>query len=155
MRRIATLILTLSLFGTPVPSQAVSGNHAKYIGGTLTALTENVEGTFTLSATTTEFSPKKGPKLVIPYPKIESLEYGQKAGRRLGLGLAVSPLFLFSHKRKHFLTINFVDEAGKMQGAVFELSKGITRTTLSTLEARTGKKIDYESDEAKKYAEGH
>jgi len=69
------------------------------------------------------------------------------------LALTVSILFIFSKKRKHFLTINFDDEAGKKQGAVFELSKGIVRETLRTLETNSGKKVEYESDDARKHAE--
>jgi hypothetical protein len=33
---------------------------------------------------------------------------------------------------------------------VFELGKSIIRTTIATLEARTGKKVDYQDDEARK-----
>jgi hypothetical protein len=154
MRRIIGLVLVLCLFCMPLAVEAVGGKHAKYVGGTVTALTENAEGAFTLGQAGAEFSPAKSQKFTILYAKVDSLEYGQKAGRRLGLALAVSPLFLLSHKRKHFLTINFADEAGKMQGAVFELGKGITRETLAGLEAKTGKKVDYESEEARKYAQG-
>ena len=86
----------------------------------------------------------------MPYEKITSLEYGQKVGRRVGVAVAVTPLALFSKKRKHFLTLGFTDDQGKQQGSVFELSKGTVRTILSTLEARSGKKVEYESEEAKK-----
>jgi hypothetical protein len=63
----------------------------------------------------------------------------------------VSPLALFSKKRKHYLTIGFTDADGKQQGAVFELGKDTVRSTLVTLEARSGKQVEYESDEAKKH----
>jgi hypothetical protein len=89
---------------------------------------------------------------VIPYKTIQSLEYGQKAGRRVGVALAVSPLFLFSKKRKHFLSIAYLDEQGQKQGAVFELAKGTVRSALSTFETRSGKQIEYESEDAKKHA---
>ncbi len=60
------------------------------------------------------FKSKKTPeKLEIPYDRINVLEYGQKAGRRLGLAIAISPLALFSKKRKHFLTINYLDDKDK------------------------------------------
>jgi hypothetical protein len=70
----------------------------------------------------------------------------------LGLGIAVSPLFLFSKKRRHYLTIGYVDENNKQQGAVFELGKDIIHSTLTALESKTGKKIEYEDEEAKKSA---
>ena len=155
MRSILPFALILCLLVENATAAAVRGKDAKYLGGTIAALRENTEGKIELGETTTVFTAKGGVKLTIPYQKIESLEYGQKAGRRVGVAIAVSPLFLFSKKRKHFLTIGFEDEAGKKQGAVFELAKGIVRETLSTLETKTGKKVEYESDEAKKHAEGH
>ena len=92
----------------------------------------------------------KGGTLAIPYDQVNDLEYGQKAGRRLGLALTISPWLLFSKKRKHFLTVGWKDEQDKQHAAVFELGKSIIRTTLATLEARTGKKIEYQDDEARK-----
>jgi hypothetical protein len=64
----------------------------------------------------------------------------------------ISPVglfLLFSKKRKHFVTIEYLDGAGKEQVAVFELGKGIVRTTLPILEARSGKKITYQQDDKK------
>jgi hypothetical protein len=140
---------------------AVRGKARRYVGGTINAIALNTEGTFDLKEAAAVFEDKKGaPLLTIPYENIESLEYGQKVGRRLGAALGgaivVSPallFLLFSHKRKHFLTIGFQDEAGKNQGAVLELAKGTVREVLSTLETKSGKKVEYESEEAKKYAE--
>jgi hypothetical protein len=81
---------------------------------------------------------------------VNDLEYGQKAGRRLGLALAISPWLLLSHKRKHFLTVGWKDAQDKQHAAIFELGKSTVRTTIATLEARTGKKVDFQDDEARK-----
>jgi hypothetical protein len=95
----------------------------------------------------------------IPYKQFIDIEYGQKAGRRVGASIAtavlISPVglfMLFSKKRKHFVTIGYTDGEGKEQVAVFELGKDIVRTTLPILEARSGKKIIYQDEEAKKSA---
>jgi hypothetical protein len=144
------LILSLCLTLGSALEGAVRGNEAKYIGGTLSALTENTPGKIDFLEKEFTFTTKSGVRVNIPYDKVESLEYGQKAGRRLGVALVVNPLFLLSKKRKHFLTISFQDAAAKKQGAVFELAKGIVKPVLSTLETKTGKKIEYESEEAKK-----
>ena len=64
--------------------------------------------------------------------------------------MAVGVLALFSKKRRHFLTIGYTDAAGKKQGAVFELAKGTIRSTLTKLEAKSGKQVEFESEEAKK-----
>src|SRR5207249_3926346 len=62
----------------------------------------------------------------IPYDRVVDLEYGQKAGRRVGTAVATTVLFgpigllsLFSKKRKHYLTIGYSDDAEKNGVAVF------------------------------------
>lgn len=140
-------LLSLPLFA------AVRGEKARYTGGTIKEIADNTEGVFDQSREDAAvFTTKGGQKIVIVYKNVESLEYGQKAGRRVGVALAVSPLFLFSKKRKHFLSIRFKDEQGQSQGAVFELAKGIVRSTLNNFETRSGKQVEYESEEAKKHA---
>lgn len=130
---------------------AVRGEEAMYVGGTITAVPEKSEGRLDLSGEKeARFNAKKG-SFAFGYANITSLEYGQKAGRRVGVALAVSPLFLFSKKRKHFLTVGFKDESGKAQGAVLEVGKNNVRSVISTLETRSGTKVEYESEEAKKY----
>ena len=128
------------------------GSHdTMYVGGTVASLTEKSEGKSNLADDAFVFE-RKSSKLSIPYKQINSLEYGQKAGRRVGLAVAVSPLLLFSKKRRHYLTINYLDENQKQQAAVFELGKDIIRPTLGTLEIKTGHKIDFQDDEARKSA---
>lgn len=153
MRRIL-LTIPLAVFVMVLPLEgAVRGHKAQYVGGTISEIPEKTDGELDLSSEATAlFTTKKGQKISIPYKNIESLEFGQKAGRRVGVALVVNPLFLFSKKRKHFLSIGFTDEQGRKQGAVFELAKGIVRSALSTFETRSGKKVEYESEEARKHA---
>lgn len=121
-----------------------------YVGGTLTAIPEKTEGRLDLRDTSAaKFTSKKGEAL-IPYAKISSIEYGQKAGRRVGVALAVSPVALFSKKRKHYVTVSFTDDVGKNQGAVFEVAKGAVRNVVTVLETRSGKQVEFESEDAKK-----
>lgn len=155
MGRALRLLLVLTLIIETTTGAATRGKNVKYVGGTVTTLRENTQGKMEIGESAATFVASDGGKLTIPFSNIESLEYGQKAGRRVGVALAVSPLFLLSKKRKHFLTIGFQDAAGKKQGAVFELAKGIVHETLTTFENKSGKNVDYESDEARKHAEGH
>lgn len=131
---------------------AVSSKEAVYVGGTLSTIKESVEGRVSIADEKNFLFEYKGGKLLIPYERVNSLEYGQKAGRRVGVAIMVSPIALLSKKRKHFLTLNFTDDQDKQQAAVFELGKNIVRVTLSSLEARTGRKIEYQDDEARKSA---
>jgi hypothetical protein len=133
---------------------SVGSHNTLYVGGTVTTIKQGAEGT---SSTQDEkvfvFESKDG-KLTIPYDQVNDLEYGQKAGRRLGLALTISPWLLLSKKRKHFLTIGYTDGDNKQQAAVFELGKDIVRVTIASLEARTGKKVEYQDDEARKSGMG-
>jgi hypothetical protein len=88
------------------------------------------------------------------YNAVTELEYGQKAGRRVAVALLVSPFAIFSKKRNHYLTINYKDKDGKDQAVVFELGKDIVRTTLAVVEARSGKTIQYQDEEARKSGKG-
>ena len=126
-----------------------------YVGGTISGLKEQTEGTFSAKDEKQLLFDYKKAKLAIPYDRINSLEYGQKARRRVGLAIAVTPIALLSKKRRHFLTVNFVDDNDKQQAGVFELGKDIVRVTLSSLEARTGRKIEYQDEEARNSSKGN
>jgi hypothetical protein len=125
-----------------------------YMGGTVSSVPDKAEGKTSVSDDKNfTFSYHRG-TLEIPYSQIDSLEYGQKAGRRVGVAIALSPLFLFSHKRRHYLTVGWTDADKKQQAAVLELGKSIVKPTIETLEAKSGKKVEYQDDEARKSAIG-
>lgn len=154
MKKLLAALLALLLVST-YPALAGLGSHsAMYVGGTVSNLPDKTEGHFSTGDDSATFKSGKA-SLTIPYSKIDSLEYGEKAGRRVGLSVAVSPLFLLSKKRRHYLTIGYLDEQNKQQAAVLELGKDIIHPALSTLEAKTGKKVEYQDDEARKVATGH
>ena len=150
-RRTTAFVLAISFLATTLWA-GIGTREAIYVGGTISSLKERTEGKPSLQETAFVFEHDKNQRLEIPYGTINSLEYGQKAGRRLGLAIVVNPLFLFSKKRKHFLTIGFMDASNKQQAAVFELGKSAISPTLSGLEAKTGKKVEYEDAEARKSA---
>jgi hypothetical protein len=146
---------------------ALDSKNVAYFGGTLPgfeAIKDPVEGQLdTTSPDALVFVPKErkqsGLHFAVPYAQIEDLEYGQKAGRRVGAAVTTTVLLgpigllsLFSKKRKHYLTIGFKDQAGKDQVAVLELGKDMVRTTLAIVPTRSGKEIEYQDDEARKSA---
>lgn len=153
-RRLIAACLVVSF---AVPVAAVGSRKAQYMGGTLVGLPERKEGR--LDITDPEhliFTPddKKLKAVHIPYAQVTELEYGQKAGRRVVMGVLLTPLALFAKKRSHFLTVSFTDADGKDQAAVFELGKNIIRTALTVVETRTGKEIQYQDEEARKAGRG-
>jgi len=144
-------LITISTLLAPAIAAAVDGDKAMYIGGTIPGVKEKAEGVLsTQSPTDATFTIKKQPPIAIPYAAITSLEYGQKAGRRVAVAVMVSPLALFSKKRNHYLTIAYKDAAGAEQAGVFELGKDVVRTTLTVLELRSKHPIEYQDDEARK-----
>jgi hypothetical protein len=103
--------------------------------------------------------PFTGQTFSISYDKIVDIEYGQKAGRRVGAAVATTVLLgpialvtLFSKKRKHYMTVGYKGDDDKDQVAVIELGKDVVRTMLPIVETRSGKKITYQDEEARKSA---
>lgn len=147
------LLMAITLISGLLSLAAVRGDEVMYVGGSIQAIPEKTEGALdTTSQDKATFSCKKG-NFEIPFKGITSIEYGQKAGRRVGVALAVSPVALLSKKRKHFVSIGYTDGQGAKQGVVFEVSKGQVGAVANTLAARSGKVIEFESDEAKKHFE--
>lgn len=132
---------------------AFAGEHGakvEYLGGTLPKV-EPGQGLrlVALDASDLEITAKKQ-AFRVPYANINQLEYGQKIGRNLLPAIVISPLFLLSKTRKHFLTVGYTDDAGSQQALVVRLDKGDVRAVLATLEARTGRRVVYLDDEARK-----
>jgi hypothetical protein len=167
-RFVATLLLAIVTIET-ASLGAVDGDKAAYFGGTFTAFAGAKDpiqgildtGNVTALVLTAESKPYKGQALTIPYASVIDLEYGQKAGRRVGAAIGTSLLLgpiglvtLFSKKRNHFLTIGYKDAQGMDQVAVIELGKDIVRTTLPIVEKRSGKSIEYQDEEARKASKG-
>lgn len=151
--------LFVGLLLLSMPAMAGIGSKSTmYVGGTaaIKEMTEGKSSTADEKAFVFTYKNGKGPTtLRIQYDRVNSLEYGQKAGRRIGVAIMVSPLALFSKKRKHFLTVGYSDESDKQQAAVFEIGKDVIRTTLASLEARTGRKVEYQDEEARKSGKGN
>src|SRR5215475_9787610 len=166
---ILTLIVCLCL--SPNVLAALAGTNATFVGGStkdkdFPGAKKGVDGWLKAedeSALKFEYKLNKEMRTYsIPYAQFIDIEYGQKAGRRVGAAIATAVLLapvglflLFSKKRKHYVTIGYKDAEGKEQVAVFELDKNIVRTTLPILEARSGKKIEYQDEEAKKSGKGN
>ena len=155
MKRVASTLLALLLLAEATAYAGVGSKSTEYVGGTITSIKAGSEGKSSTADEKVFVFEYKKDKLTIPYTKINGLEYGQKAGRRVAMAILVSPIALFSKKRKHFLTVNFIDENDKQQAAVFELGKDVVRVTLASLEARSGQKIEYQDEEARKSSKGN
>ena len=77
-----------------------------------------------------------------PYADIRSLEYSYGKSPRWKTALLVSPLFLFSSGKKHWLLTQ-----GPNDFAMLRLDKSNYKMVLATLESKTGKKVTLSGDE--------
>ncbi len=75
------------------------------------------------------------------YDAITAMTYEQSSKPRYAEAVLISPLFLLSPSKKHFLTIQYTDDNGAGQYVVFHLSKKNARQVVAAAEARTGKKV--------------
>jgi len=78
----------------------------------------------------------------IPYDKIRSMLYEKSAKPRYAEAILLSPFFLFAKTKKHFLTIQYTDDAGNGTFSVFHMDKSNARDIANTAEAETGKKVE-------------
>jgi hypothetical protein len=134
-----------------------AGGHrerAEYVGGTVAELSNSSGGFIDLTGDRCFRFETRSVVVEVPYDSINVLEYGQKADRRYILALTVSPLLLLSKKRTHFLTVGYEDDRGRQQALVFRVDKSDIRTVLASLEARTGRKVEYQDPEARKRGKG-
>lgn len=135
---------------------ALASGHAdkaEHVGGTVAGVPRG-KGVVDLTNGTYFVFRTADAELKIPYERVNLLEYGQQVDRRYAMAVVISPLLLLSKKRAHFLTIGYTDAAGNQQAAVFRLDKRSVRPVLATLEARTGRKIEYQGIEARKAGKG-
>jgi hypothetical protein len=148
----------------------IPGNSAKYVGGTVATIPAEVLGELStadqkvLSFDWAKTRTAEGGVWSIAYSQVTGLAYGQHAGRRVGASAAVLastgglgapalvPLLLVK-KRRHYLTIEFLDEHGKKQGAIFLVGKNAIGSLLDELENKTGKATQFEDEEARKTRE--
>jgi hypothetical protein len=141
----------LSGFVLMLPTLAAQpGFRAQFIGGTLPGIELKSNARLDLSDADVLTLRSSGVEFHIDYGKIHSLEYGQNVSRRYLAAVLISPVLLLSKSRKHFLTVGYEDTDGKQQVLVLRVDKGDIRPALASLEARTGRRVEYQDDDARK-----
>ena len=90
-----------------------------------------------------EFLDAKGAAVVsIPDDKIKSMIYEKTSKPRYAEAILISPFFLFTHSKKHFLTIQYTDADGQGKFAMIHMDKGNARDIVAAAEAETGKTVE-------------
>ena len=129
-------------------------SRAEYVGGTGASLPSGTSGSIEVADQHYFAFYSKKAQVRVSYDRINLLEYGQKVDRRLLMAVVISPAFLLSKKRKHFLTVGYTDENGQQQAMVLQVDKAGIRATLAGLEARTGLRVQFQDEEARKAGKG-
>jgi hypothetical protein len=130
------------------------GGRVEYIGGTIADLTEKADARMNTADAAELVVQFKKQAYAVPFERINQLEYGQKVDRRYLSAVLVSPIFLLAKTRKHFLTIGYEDAEGRQQAMIFRVEKSDVRALLVSLEARTGRKVTFQDEEARKAGKG-
>ncbi len=138
------LILSLAL------PAAEPGVRAQFVGGTLPQIKVKTSARLNLTGSDELVFAWGTHELSIPYNKVSTLEYGQKVSRRYAAAILISPVLLLSKSHQHFVTLGYEDAEGKQQALVFRVEKGDIRSVLAGLEARSGRRVEYQDDDARK-----
>jgi hypothetical protein len=156
IRRTVLIAVAVMQLGLYVPAIAAedtenSGlrfNHAEYMKATA-AGQKKVEPAlkgdlcFDTAGKKIEFLSGEGaPAFSIDYGAVKSLLYEQANKPRYTEAVLISPLFLLSHSKKHFLTIQYTDSAGAGQFVIVHLDKKNAQQAIAAAESQTGKTVD-------------
>ncbi len=135
-------------FGAKTEKKANTFDHAEYMQATAAGQKKAapaVKGTlsFDPEKKSVDFLDQKGdPAFSIKYDSIKSILYEKTSTPRYAEAVLISPLFLFSHSKKHFLTIQYTDANGTGQFVIVHLDKKNAREAVAVAEAQTGKKVE-------------
>jgi hypothetical protein len=150
MKRYLLVLLAFS----PLLRAGDVGSPAHYVGGTMAEVRNNSNVRIDLLRDDAIRLIASGNSFLIPYKDVNTLEYGMRVSRRYVEAVLISPLFLVAKKKTHFLTIGYTDREGMQQAMVLQVSKEEIRPLLVSLEARTGRRVEFQDEEARKAGKG-
>jgi len=153
MKKILTVLSALLLAclisqGKEKQNDSSKFDHAEYMQATASGQKKAapaVKGTLTFDAEkkSVDFLDQKGdPAFSVKYDSIKSILYEKTSTPRYAEALLISPLFIFSHSKKHFLTIQYTDTTGAGQFVIVHLDKKNAREAVALAEAQTGKRVE-------------
>jgi hypothetical protein len=146
------MLLLLAL--APLLQAGDTGSRVLYVGGTVAGVPNKSVVRIEISRDDSLQVNLRSSSFLIPYKDVNTLEYGLRVSRRYVEAALISPVFLLGKKKVHFLTIGYTDQEGKQQAMVLQVGGGEIRPLLVSLEARTGRRIEYQDDEARKAGRG-
>lgn len=144
----ASLFACSLTFGGKAEKKSNTFNHAEYMQATSAGQKKaapSVKGalSFDTEKKCVDFVDEKGAQAFsIKYDSIKNILYEQTSKPRYAEAILISPLFIFAHSKKHFLTIQYSDAAGTGQFVIVHLDKKNAREAVALAESQTGKKVE-------------
>lgn len=148
------LYLLVVLVLSPLLQAGDIGSRVLYVGGTVPGVRSKSDVRIDLLQDDALKVSAKGSSFLVPYKDVNTLEYGMRVSRRYVEAVLISPLFLVAKKKTHFLTIGYLDQEGRQQAMILQVGKEEIRPLLVSLEARTGRRVEYQDEEARKAGKG-
>lgn len=78
----------------------------------------------------------------IKYDAIKDILYEQTSKPRYAEAVLISPFFLLSHSKKHYLTVQYTDGAGTGAFVIVRLDKKNAQEAVVAAEAETGRTVE-------------
>lgn len=138
----------------PLLQAGDSGTRALYVGGTVPGVQSKSEIRIDVEQPDVLKISCGKRSFEVAYRDVDTLEYGLRVSRRYVEAVLISPLFLVAKKKSHYLTIGYLDQDGMHQAIVLQVGKDEIRPLLVSLEARTGRRVEYQDEEARKAGKG-
>ena len=129
---------------------AQPGAKTQFVGGTPPGIDPKATTRLDLTGADDLVFRSRSGEVRVAFQRVDTLEYGQNVSRRYAAAILISPILLFSKTRKHYVTMGYLDAQGKQQVLVFRVEKGDIRSVLASLQARTGRRVEYQDDDARK-----
>lgn len=142
--------IACALIAQCLPAAQSGGAHAHLIGTTVSEFPTKCDVRVDLTGDREILFVTRLLTLHVPYDKVNTLEYGQHVGERDLEAILISPLFKLSKSRKHFLSIGYLDANGRQQVLFMQVDKSDLRALLAELEGKTGRRLEYTDDEARR-----
>jgi hypothetical protein len=147
-----SLLAVLAL--APLLQAGDTGSRVVYVGGTVPGVQNKSQGRIEMVQDDALSLTVKNNSVLVPYKDVNTLEYGLHVSRRYVEAIFISPMFLLAKKRAHFLTIGYTDQTGQQQAIVLQVGSGDIRALLVSLEAKTGRRVEYQDEDARRAGKG-
>jgi hypothetical protein len=146
------LVALLSLL--PLLQAGENGSRVSYMGGTVAGVPAKSSARIELTGEESLTFSVRDRVIQVPYRDVTTIEYGMHVSRRYMEAVLISPVFLAAKRRSHYLTIGYSDASGHQQAIVLEVGRQEIRPLLVSLEARTGRTVEYQDEEARRAGKG-